>query len=241
MPTSPEERVTFLGKMYDQLLNDINTHILVVWQSVATLVAAFAVLALVEKAVLPLDVAATIIILVALWLLCHVEDAAYWYNRNLVMIANIERQFLLQTDLHDIHYYFGKHRKKGAMITHLIIQRAFGVGLAAIVVVFHFWVRVWPGIGAPWSNFEPTRAMPYVLVFVAGGFLVWLHRRCCAKYEEFVKNSPGVAIVTDGCTYGCGHPPYVDSSAEVQPGKNAGGQKARAQQGAAAGAAEQRS
>jgi hypothetical protein len=37
------------------------------------------------------------------------SSRSYWYNRNLVIIANIERQFLGRKE---IHYYFGKHRKK---------------------------------------------------------------------------------------------------------------------------------
>lgn len=42
-------REDLLLKMYDQMFNDINRHIMVVWQSVGVLVGAFAVFALVEK------------------------------------------------------------------------------------------------------------------------------------------------------------------------------------------------
>ena len=49
-------------------------------------------------------------------------DSSYWYNRNLVIIANIERQFLELKDLKEIHYYFGAHRPKNKMITHLKVQ-----------------------------------------------------------------------------------------------------------------------
>ena len=47
------DRKEFLLKMYDQMFNDINTHILVVWQSVGVVVGAFAVFALVEKNIIP--------------------------------------------------------------------------------------------------------------------------------------------------------------------------------------------
>jgi len=87
MPKSAdEERKEFLCRMYDQMFNDINTHILVVWQSAGVLVAAFAVLALVEKAIIPMDVATALLVLIAAWLLAHLEDASYWYNRNLVLL-----------------------------------------------------------------------------------------------------------------------------------------------------------
>ncbi len=107
------KRDEFLLHMYDQMFNDINTHILVVWQSVGVLVGAFAIFALTEKQIITLDIAAALIVLLAAWLIGHIYDASYWYNRNLVIIANIERQFLAAADLKEVHYYFGKHRKRG--------------------------------------------------------------------------------------------------------------------------------
>ena len=75
------------------MMNDINRHILVVWQSIATLVAAFAGFTLVEKQMITLDLATSILILLCAWLCLHLLDASYWYNRNLGIIANIECQF----------------------------------------------------------------------------------------------------------------------------------------------------
>ncbi len=109
-------RAELLLKMYDQMFNDINRHIMVVWQSIGVVVGALTIFALVEKNVVSLDIAVSIVLLLCAWLLAHLFDAAYWYNRNLVIIANIERQFLTQDDLKNIHYYFGKHRPKNKMI-----------------------------------------------------------------------------------------------------------------------------
>src|SRR5919206_2459258 len=91
-------RREFLLKMYDQMFNDINRHILTVWQSVGVLIGAFAIFALAEKGVLSTDIATTMIVLLSAWLLAHLHDSSYWYNRNLVIIGNIERQFLRQED-----------------------------------------------------------------------------------------------------------------------------------------------
>ena len=52
-----ERRDELLLKMYDQMFNQINTHILVVWQSVGVLVGAFAILALTEKQFISMNVA----------------------------------------------------------------------------------------------------------------------------------------------------------------------------------------
>jgi hypothetical protein len=200
------DRRAFLGRMYDQMFNDINTHILVVWQSAGVLVTAFAVLALSEKGIVPFDIATALLMLLAMWLLCHLEDASYWYNRNLIIIANIERQFLHAQDLHDIHYYFGKHRAAGQMIYHLRIQYAFGVGISAVVLLLHFATRVWPGLGASWSSFELMRAVPYLVTLAGLLFIGKLRSDFKEKYAEFLDNSPGMNVETPGIRYGKGHP-----------------------------------
>lgn len=199
-------RKEFLLHMYDQMFNDINRHIIVVWQCVGVLIGAFALFSLVEKQIIPLDIATTLIILIGVWLLAHLQDAGYWYNRNLVIIANIERQFLKRKDLCEIQYYFGKHRKDNKMLTHLKIQCFFGITVVTLVTIYHFVTRVLPGIGAPWKNFEPIRALPY-LFFIAGSFyLIRLWKKRKANYEEFLKNSPGISIDTTEIEYGDGHP-----------------------------------
>jgi hypothetical protein len=165
-----DDRKEFLGKMYDQMFNDIDTHILVVWQSVGVVIGAFAVFALVEKNIIPIDFACSLMILLSAWLIANLYDASYWYNRNLAIIANIERQFLKSADLKEIHYYFGQHRKKSAMFTHLKIQYALGLGIAVLFVCYHFVLRVLPGIHEPIRNFEFTRSLPYLVGGAAAVF-----------------------------------------------------------------------
>ena len=131
-------RSDFLIAMYNQMMNDINRHIVVVWQSVSVLVGAFAAWSLIEKKIISLDIAATLIVIIAIWVIAHVYDAAYWYNRNLVIIANIERQFLTKKDLKEIHYYFGAHRSKTSMLTHLQLQLFLALGVAGLVLGIQF-------------------------------------------------------------------------------------------------------
>lgn len=199
------DREELLLKMYDQMFNDINRHIMVVWQSIGVLVGAFAIFALVEKKVVSLDIAASIVLLLSAWLFAHSIDASYWYNRNLVIIANIERQFLEKEDLKAIHYYFGAHRPNNKMIEHLRIQVALGGGLGGIVLVYHFIERVLPGIDAPWSNFDPLRSLPYLIVIAALIYLFRLKNRTKIKYQEFIDNSPGIEVDTIDINYGIGH------------------------------------
>lgn len=199
------EREELLLKMYDQMFSDINRHIMVVWQSIGVLVGAFAIFALVEKKVVSVDIAASIILLLSAWLFAHLIDASYWYNRNLVIIANIERQFLKKEDLMAIHYYFGAHRPNNKMIEHLRIQVALGSGLGGIVAVYHFIERVLPGIGVSWSNFDLLRGLPYLIIIAALIYLLRLNGRTRVKYQEFIDNSPGIEVDSTDINYGIGH------------------------------------
>lgn len=200
-----DRRDDFLTEVYKQMFSDINRHIMVVWQSVGVLVGAFAIFALVEKEVMPLDMATTVIVLLCAWLYAHLLDASYWYNRNLVIIANIERQFLTSTDLKDIHYYFGKHRPDNKMITHLRIQLALGIGLSIVVLLFHFFDRVLPGLSLDFSHFDVSRTLPYVIAIAAILYCRNLRKDRDLSYAEFIQNSPGIDVITTGIKYGPGH------------------------------------
>lgn len=197
-------RDEFLIEVYRQMMNDINRHIMVVWQSVGVLVGAFAIFALVEKQVVSADIACSIVILLCGWLWAHLVDAGYWYNRNLAIISNIERQFLVKDDLKYIHYYFGSHRQKNKMITHLRIQLALGLGLGFLVSIYHFTSRILPGM-TPCAVFDPQRTFPYL---VGAGVVIYCLRLSRSRddaYREFIENSPGLPVSTDGIRYGAGH------------------------------------
>lgn len=200
-----EPRQELLINMYNQMYNDINRHILVVWQCIGVVIGAFAIFALVEKNIVSVDIATSLIILLAGWMIGHLYDAGYWYNRNLVIIANIERQFLLRDDLKNIHYYFGKHRQDNKMITHLRIQMFLGIGLSLIVFLFHFLTRVVPGFHLPLSDFDPPRTMPYIVAIATFIWLTRLKRDRDKSYKEFILNSPGAPVDVEGIEYGIGH------------------------------------
>ena len=200
-----KDRAQFLMSMYGQMMDDINRHIIVVWQSVGVLFAAFAGLALVEKQVIPIDIGITLIVIVCAWVIAHVYDASYWYNRNLVIIANIERQFLRHSDLREIHYYFGVHRRTGAMITHLEIQRGLALAVAGLVLLYDLIVVVLPTLSLA-ASIRWLGTFPW---FGLAGMLWvwhWSRRKAKKRYATFLTNSPGRSIDASGLEHGPGHP-----------------------------------
>jgi hypothetical protein len=80
-----------------------------------------------------------------------------------------------------------------------------GVGIAAIVLAYHFWVRVSPGLEAPWSRFDVVRALPYVVLLGGVVYLAYLSKNRADSYAEFLRNSPGMNIDTADIEYGVGH------------------------------------
>lgn len=199
-----DKREQFLIAMYNQLMNDINRHIVVVWQSIATLVAAIAAFSFVKDGVFSLDVAASIVLIACVWLLAHVYDASYWYNRNLVMIANIERQFLRDGDQREIHYYFGEHRPNNVMISHLRIQRALGLAVGGLVLATHFGLVIFPTM-CKGAGFSYAHLMPWIIAAAGGIICMKTAQSNGKKYAEFLKNSPGREVDTSGIDFGIGH------------------------------------
>ncbi len=203
------KRDEFLIKMYEQMFNDIDRHHKIVWQVIGVLIGSFAFIALAEKGIIPIDIAVGVVVVLALWVIAHVYDSNYWYNRNLVIISNIERQFLEVSDLRDIHYYFGEHRDKNAIQTSLKIQLYIAWGIIAVFLFYHFATRIYDGLFLEWeeSNIEWIRLIPYVVVVVFYFILVrWIKNKREKNYLEFLSNSPGKTIDTSSINYGDGHP-----------------------------------
>jgi len=139
----------------------------------------------------------------------QVHDSNYWYNRNLVIISNIERQFLHQTDLNDIHYYFGKHRNVNSIQTSLKIQLYLVWGIVAAFSIYHFFNRILPvfKLGFNYVAIDWLRCLPYVLGILFYLFvIVWIKKKRQKDYLEMLDNSPGISVDTTEIKYGGGHP-----------------------------------
>jgi len=188
-----KERTEFLLHMYDQLWNSISRHILVVWQSVGVLVGAFALFTLVDKQMMSLDWAAGLIVLLCGWSVAHVLDASLWYNRNLVIVANIERQFLCRSDIREIHYFFTKHRSKNKMINHFRIQLCFGFGVADLILLYHLLTRIVPVQQTP-HEAALTMVVPYVVAVAVIIVYAYVARARNDDYQKLLDDSPGRSL-----------------------------------------------
>ncbi len=198
-------RPQFLIEIYKEMMADINRHIMVVWQSVGVVLGSFAIMGLVEKRVVSLDYASSLLLIVCTWSLGLLIDASYWYNRNLCIVANIEKIFLEEEDLKNVHYYFGQHRPNNKMITTIRIQFALSLSIGLFNLCYHFYVRVVPWFGFSMKDIDIPRLFPYVITLISGALLICLKNRRNRHYSEFLVNSPGVKININEIKYGDGH------------------------------------
>ncbi|QPC97766.1 hypothetical protein [Qipengyuania soli] len=202
--TAYEKRPEFLIAMYNQLMSDINRHIVVVWQMAGVVAAAVAAIAISEENGFPLALAILLFYGVCLWAIDHIHDSNFWYNRNLVMITNIERIFLTKDDLKLIHPYFASHRKKGSFLEHLSIQRNY-IKLSAILAFFYFaFLKIIPTL-----SFSACLDLIKVLPVIGLAVIIWRDQErkkfYDEKYQEYLNISPGLTIdhsIDFGSTHG---------------------------------------
>jgi hypothetical protein len=183
-------RQQFLVEMYHEMWANINRHIGVSWQAVGVLAGAFAVFALIKDAALTADFASTLVLGASIWQLAHVQDSATWFHRNLLIIRNIERQFLTATDLTEIHKFFGPDDGHPKLVKHLRLQQLFGSVVALLVMLHHFVYRVMPELSLS-NSLDPIRGLPYLLAVIGFIWLFWFGTKEQKKRQELARESPG--------------------------------------------------
>ena len=191
MASPQEDRKKLLLELYNQLWNSINVRLNLIWESIGIIVGAFAVYALTEKNIIGLDYATTLIVLLAFWFLLHIVDMTFWYNRNLVMIANIEKQFLNVEDAKLLYPYFLFHRKGNPPVSYLAIQAVLGLGIAAIVLVLHFLQVILPRLCSRPITLTLSATLPYAMLVVAIVVLAFWKQKRDSDYANLVHRSPG--------------------------------------------------
>jgi hypothetical protein len=193
----------FLLNMYNQLMNDINRHILVAWQSIAALASVIGAFMLSSSNIVPLQIWIAALFIVCDWHLKHTFDASFWYNRNLVIIGNIEREFFVSGDETIICCYFVEHRKKNKMISHLKIQRDLGYFLMIfvfLICLFRVYGRVQGGTTLSdyfslfFGTFRLVDFVPTLALIYSLRSIIIFKNKTDVNYNTFLKNSPGKSV-----------------------------------------------
>lgn len=188
-----DKRSEFLLETYRQTSTHLGRHISGVWQCVGVVGAALIIFA--QDKDKPLnDYACALVVLLCGWLAATTLDASNWFNRNLAIINNVERLFLTSADLKLVHPFFGAHRPAGRLAKHFHIQLLLSGSVCLLVLTYHFLERVHPGFSLPWSSFQFSRALPYLLTPIVVVALALLQRHYQGKDTDFQQDAPGISI-----------------------------------------------
>ena len=194
------DRTDFLLEMYKQLCAEIDRHIKATWQNLGVLLSTFAIFALIEKKVISPNIAVSILIAVCAVTIAMIVEANFWYNRNLVIIANIERQFLEDNDAEEIHYYFLQHRKDNAYLAMMKLQIIFVSIILAIVLIYHLAAVVAPTFSFK-NSFNLAQCLPYIVLSICTVWLLIFNGQRKKDYNTFRQNSPGKDMTTALATH----------------------------------------
>ncbi|SHG42181.1 hypothetical protein [Pedobacter caeni] len=184
------DRSDFLLAMYNQLCSEMDRHIKITWQIVGVLLSTLAVFALVDKNIMPLDIACSIILGVCALAIGIIIESNFWYNRNLVIIANIERQFLLESDSKEIQHYFTKHRSGNTYIDMMLIQMVFVIIVVLLMFIYHTSQRVVSSFSLS-NDIDYSKTMPTIVILTTIILAYLFHKKRIENYNTFVNNSPG--------------------------------------------------
>jgi len=183
-PGTGADRAEVLLVMYRAMWDNVNRHIVVVWQAMTPLLAALAGEYLANQQLISRDLAAAAVLVVCAWVLAHILDASAWCNRNLLIIANIERELLPEEDAHKIHPYFLKARQ-ASMLEHLRIQFFLGCLVATFILVQHALLQLIPSLRQ--DQFFPTETIPYGVALGAALVLGMLRRHFRKQYDRLLR------------------------------------------------------
>lgn len=182
--TKKQARDNFLIHMYNQAFNNINRHIVIVWQTISILAASFVSILLSEKYDISIWISSLLLITYIVWMISHIIDGEHWFKRNLHIVTNIEKNFLEKDDLRLIHPYIDQEVRPGKMIESFRIQIYFAYTTWIFILCFLFYKAT---LSASMGLFSIYFVVSAILSLILAAY----HSSNSNKIRKLIKKSPG--------------------------------------------------
>jgi len=161
-------------------------------------------LQLVEKKLISLDFASVLAVCIGTWMTGHAIDGNFWVVRNMAIIDNIERQFLVANDKKNIFFYISDPRTWGVE-AFFRIQIAFSLVVMLLMLAHHgfSWFHapilsnspvLFTVAKFPLTEMLVKRSCPYVFCAISFIILITLYCYRKSEFENFIKQSPGYPL-----------------------------------------------
>jgi hypothetical protein len=214
-----KQRHEFILKYYDMAQKDLERHLKMGWETIATAAGAVALLSAGQQGYLPLPLAVSISLMVCFWGLWNIIDAGYWSTRAIAFLANVEALYFYKDDLTYFNPYAGMHPPIKLMNS-LKAQFVAVVGVITIAFVFftfHVDKRAdgISNINQALVSLSSFRVFIWFLPLyaLATGTLYAVHLwyKRVIDYRDFVKDSPGPGMLNNRKEYRIIDPAYDNS------------------------------
>lgn len=186
--TKEQLRADFLINMYNQAFNNINRHIIIVWQTISILAASFVSIFLAEKFEVSIWITSFLLIIYITWMIAHLIDANHWFKRNLHIITNIEKNFLNKDDLELVHPYINIDIKYEKIIESFYIQIVFGIVIWILMLAFLFYK-------ATLTNSLDLFIFHFTITVVCWIILTLYQESNKKKIKDLIEKSPGKELI----------------------------------------------
>ena len=169
------KRDEFLLHLYDNLWRSIDRVESGVWQFVALWAIVVGLVVGVTEARISPTVASILSLVLAFWGINVALNAAKWFNRNRLFVVNIEKQFLLQSDLGRILPQ-SYHDRRPRLWNFLNTVHATAFAASGVVITWHYWSRV--------------QEWPIIIAVIAGIAVTYKHwKGAAAEVREFINST----------------------------------------------------
>jgi hypothetical protein len=169
-----DKEQALLVAMYGKMWDNINRHVVIVWQSITAILGSLALLGWVEKGVIGLDVGTAFVVIFSAWVIAHTYDASAWFNRNQMIVGKIEQLILREDVRKELHSVIGTTRDPRSMILQFQIQYMLALTIGLLALGYHFSRRV--QITWKLADIDLAGTMPYIAA-LAAVVLVFLARQ----------------------------------------------------------------
>ncbi len=204
-----KQRHEFILQYYDMAQKDLERHLKLGWETIATTAGAVALLSAGQQGYLPIPLAVSISLIVCFWGVWNIIDAGYWATRAIAFLANVEALYFYKDDSTYFNPYVGKHPTIKLMDS---LKAQFVAVVGVIIIAFFFFIYHVNKRADGISNINQALIssssfkvfiwfLPLYCLIVGIYYALSIWSKRVNDYRDFVKDSPGPGMLNNRAEY----------------------------------------
>lgn len=203
------QRHEFILHYYDMAVKDLERHLKMGWQTIATAAGAIATISAGQQGYLPTPIAVSVALIVAFWGIENIIDSNLWALRAIGFLANVEALYFYKDDQRVFNPYAGQHPPYALMDS--LKSQFYAVLFIALMSITFFVIQIHqraPDFTILMGKITGSGRIKLAFWLLPIFLLIILANRSVAEwkrrkddYLRFVTQSPGPGMLTDRDKY----------------------------------------